>query len=72
MGILTKIRQKPDHQKKMFSLVSALILTLIIVAAWYSFSNISVKTQLPADDKLSSVSPLQVIKDEFAKAFKIN
>jgi hypothetical protein len=71
MSILEKIRQKDDRQKKIFSFVSALILTLIILVGWLSFSNKSndslavVKTE----NKLSSVSPLQMIKDEFTKAF---
>ena len=68
MGLLTKIRQRPDNQKKMFSLVTAAALTVIIFVVWLSFNGVS--NQPKADSsKLSSVSPLGVIKDEFSKAF---
>lgn len=70
MGILAKIRQKSDQQKKVFSLVTALILTAVIVVVWFSFNNVSFNGQMPdGSDKLSSVSPIQMIKDEFSKAF---
>ena len=71
MGILTQIRRQPDNQKKFFSLITAFILTLVIVGFWLSF-NYNSSTDQTADvsqDKLSSLSPLQVIKDEFSKAF---
>ena len=65
------IRQRPDNQKKFFALITALILTLIIVGFWFSFSNNSSENQIAGgnQDKLSSLSPWQVIKDEFSKAF---
>lgn len=72
MGILNKIRQRPDNQKKLFSLVMAIILTLIIVVVWYSFTSNSGSKQIAGEETpntLSSLSPLQVIKDEFSKAF---
>ena len=71
MGILTNIKQKTDSQKKVISLVVALVLTLVIVVVWFSFSSISVDTELPGESagKLSSISPWQTIKDEFSSAF---
>ena len=72
MGVLTKIREMPDNQKKIFSLISAVVLTLVIVVVWFSFTSSSANTQLAAEQsesKLSSLSPMQVIKDEFSKAF---
>lgn len=71
MGILNSIRQRPDNQKKVFSLVAAIILTFFIVALWYSFSSNSSENQASGEknSKLSSISPLQVIKDEFSKIF---
>jgi hypothetical protein len=71
MGILENIKQRPDNQKKFFSLVLALVLTLFIIGFWFSFMNNSSdnKTASGGSDKLSSVSPWQVIKDEFSKAF---
>ena len=70
MGILNTIKQKPENQKKVMSLVLALILTLFIVGLWFSFSyNSSNETAGGEQNKLSSVSPWQVVKDEFSKAF---
>jgi hypothetical protein len=71
MGILNIIRQKTDNQKKIFSLVMASLLTLIIVVVWFSF-NEETKTQKIVKEepsKLSSISPIDMIKDEFSKAF---
>ncbi len=65
MGILNSIRKKSDNQKKVISLFLALTATFFIVGIWYSFTNNS-----PVDnDKLSSVSPWQMIKEEFSNAF---
>ncbi len=70
MGILNIIRQKPDNQKKIFSLITAIILTLVIVIVWFSFSNKPFDSETAVgESKLSSLSPLQVIKEEFSKAF---
>lgn len=71
MSILEKIRQKDDRQKKIFSFVSAFVLTLIILVVWLSFSKRSDDNLVlgKAENKLSSVSPLQMIKDEFSEAF---
>lgn len=70
MGILNSIRQGPDNKKKIFSFVMALIFTFFIVGLWFSFSNNSVSDKASGvQDKLSSVSPWQVIKDDFSKAF---
>lgn len=68
MGILTKIRQQPDNKKRIFSFTGAGILTVIIIVVWLSFSNSAVSNQADSSDKLSSVSPLQAIKDEFTNA----
>ncbi len=70
MGILNKIRQKSDNEKKIFSLISAVVLTLIIVVVWSSFSSSSASDEVLDDQgSLSSISPMQVIKDEFSKVF---
>lgn len=68
MSILEKIKQRPDNQKRVFSLIGAGVLTAIIFFVWLSFSRVSVETKIN-NDKLSSISPIQVIKDEFSKAF---
>ena len=70
MTILNNIKKRPDNQKKFFSLVLALVLTFFIVGFWYSFtsdSSVNKKTG-ESENKLSSVSPWQIIKDEFSKA----
>ncbi|OHA46985.1 MAG: hypothetical protein A2541_01025 [Candidatus Taylorbacteria bacterium RIFOXYD2_FULL_36_9] len=72
MGLLTNIRQKSDGSKKLLALIIAIILTLIIVGLWFSFT-----AKTAADDQivnqkpslLSSLSPWQVIKEEFSKVF---
>ena len=70
MGILNKIRQISDSEKKIFSLISAVVLTLIIVVVWSSFAGSSASdNEVDTQDKLSSISPMQVIKDEFSKVF---
>jgi hypothetical protein len=70
MGILNKIRQISDSEKKIFSLISAVVLTLIIVVTWFSFTSSSARdNEIDSQDKLSSISPVQVIKDEFSKVF---
>ncbi len=70
MEILEKIRQRPEKQKKFISLTTAIILTFIIVVVWLSYGR---ATNSQADvekvDKLSSISPWQMIKEEFSKAF---
>jgi hypothetical protein len=71
MGILTNIRNRPENQKKVLALVLAAILTMIIVGFWFSFSPDSTDKQISGQkqNKLSSISPWQMIKDEFSKAF---
>ena len=70
MGILTIIRQRPKNQKKVFSFVTAIVLTFFIVGIWFSFSkNSDEKLAGEKKDTLSSISPIQMIKDEFSKAF---
>ncbi len=72
MSILTKIRQRPDNEKKVFSLVTAGVLTLIIFITWISFTGnnktLSTEQVITEDKTLSSISPIQVIKEEFGKA----
>jgi hypothetical protein len=71
MGILNTIKQKPDNQKRVISLVISLVLTIFIVGFWFSLSHKNDGNLGEVDDtsKLSSISPVQVIKDEFSKAF---
>jgi hypothetical protein len=68
MSILTKIRQRPDNEKKVFSLVSAGVLTVIIFGVWFSATSDSSEAKAESESKLSSISPVQVIKEEFSKA----
>ncbi len=68
MTVLDTIRKRPDNQKRFFSLITAGILTLIIVGFWFSFSRPTQTVAEKETSKLSSVSPVQVIKDEFARA----
>ena len=70
MSILEKIRQMPDNQKKIFSLATATVLTLVVIVLWSSTTG-SANSQMAEKktDKLSSISPMQVIKDQFSKAF---
>jgi len=70
MGILTIIRQRPENQKRVFSFVAAIVLTFFIVGIWFSFSKNS-DEELAGEQKetLSSISPIQMIKEEFSKAF---
>jgi hypothetical protein len=69
MSILNKIRQRPYEQRKIISLLTAIVLTIIIVAVWFSFSSFG-KNQRPGDDsRLSSVSPFQMIREQFSEAF---
>ena len=60
-----------ENQKKIFSLATAAVLTLIIVVIWYSLGDKSTQDKVAGveENKLSSLSPMQVIKDEFSKAF---
>ena len=70
MGILNSIRNQPDNQKKIVSLVLAVILTAIIVSVWFTYSDKGEnKIASEEPNKLSSVSPFQMIKEEFSKAF---
>jgi hypothetical protein len=70
MGILAKIKNRPENEKRVFSLVSAIVLTLVIVFVWLSFGNEEAPKEVAVkESKLSSISPIQVIKDEFSKAF---
>lgn len=70
MGILAKIKSRPENEKSVFSLVSAVILTLVIVFVWISFGEEEQPKEVAVKEtKLSSISPIQVIKDEFSKAF---
>jgi hypothetical protein len=58
-----------DNQKKIFSLALAATLTLIIVVVWFSLGEKSTNEALIKENRLSSISPIQVIKEEFSKAF---
>lgn len=59
-----------ENQKKLFSLILAAVITLIIAGLWFSFSGSPAdQASAEAQDKLSSVSPWQVIKDDFSQAF---
>ena len=60
-----------ENKKKIFSLVSAAVLTLIIVGVWFHFSKNSNSDQVAGEQesKLSETSPIQVIKDQFSQAF---
>ena len=69
MSVLEKIKRRPDNQKSFFSLLTAIVLTLIIVALWLSFSVKSAGKEVAEDqNSLSSISPIKMIKDEISKA----
>jgi len=70
MKFLDQIRQKPDNQKRIIAFSSSIFLTLVIVLIWFSSNGGSdIKVSVNNDDKLSSVSPFQTIKEEFSKIF---
>jgi hypothetical protein len=71
MGILNTIKQKPESQKKVISLVISLIFTIFIVGIWFSLTYKKGDTEMANEEqnKLSSLSPIQVIKNEFSKVF---
>jgi len=71
MEILTKIREMPDNKKKIISLVVAIVLTFFVVGLWYSLTSDSVDNVAIEEkvNRLSSISPWQMIKDEFSRAF---
>ena len=59
-----------ENQKKIFSLIAAAALTLVIVVVWFSAGEkTSADKAAVEESKLSSLSPMQVIRDEFSKAF---
>lgn len=59
----------PDNKKKVFSLVIAAVITFVIVTVWISLTKSDDKLAENEVNKLSSVSPWGMIKDEFSKAF---
>ena len=70
MSVLGKIRQMPDNQKKILSLAVAAALTILIVLTFFSIGDkTSADQSVIEDDTLSSISPIQLIKDEVSKAF---
>lgn len=69
MSLLNYLRQKSDKQKRLFSFVFALVLTGSIFIVWVSFSPRSTDVVAVEENKLSSRSPLGVLKEEFSKAF---
>jgi hypothetical protein len=69
MGILTKIRQRPENEKRIFSFVSAGVLTVIIFIVWLSFTSDPSNSGVASENKLSSISPVEVFKEQFSKAF---
>ena len=69
MGILNIIREMPDNKKKVLSLVTAAVITFVIVTVWISLTKTDDKLAEDQGNKLSSVSPWGMIKEEFSKAF---
>ncbi len=70
MSVLEKIRQMPNNQKKVLSFAIATALTLLIVVTFFSTADKTTANQVEKEDsKLSSIKPMQLIKDEFSKAF---
>lgn len=71
MGILSSIKRRSDSEKNVFSFFTAIIFTLVIVGVWFSFKSAYSNNQANGEkeNKLSSLNPVQVIKDEFSRAF---
>jgi len=69
MSILTNIRKMSEGGKKIFSLIGAVVLTLLIIYIWFPWQVDD--SQVEENKKLSSVSPLNVIKDELLSFKKI-
>jgi hypothetical protein len=67
MKFLNKIKSRPSHEKNVVSLVLAGLFTFIIFSVWLGFgSNKDIQEET---NKLSSVSPIQIIKEEFGRAY---
>ncbi len=64
MGILTNIREMSDNKKNFFSFFGAIILTSVIIYIWFPWKTEEVNLQ--EEKKLSSVSPLHIIKEGFS------
>jgi len=69
MGILDKIKDKPDHHKKIISLLMASLLTLIIVYIFLYVPNKQININKPKDKDLSSVSPFKAIQSQISDLF---
>jgi biopolymer transport protein ExbD len=66
---------KTDNQKNIISLVLAVLLTLIIVFVWSPFKNnrskeVSIDSETE-ESRLSSISPIAVIKEEFSRMWSV-
>jgi hypothetical protein len=70
MSIFTKIISgRSDGQKNIFSLFVALVITASIITIWSPFKNTkNDNLEIQEEKKLSSISPVQMIKEEFSKA----
>ena len=66
MGLLQKIRAKSDKEKNIIALVSAGIITLIVVILWLGFAPAE-KKKSDSDLKLSSISPFETFKEQFGQ-----
>ncbi len=71
MKFFTNIKKgRTDNQKNIISLISAFLITLVIIFIWSPFKNNKNNNfEIIEEKKLSSISPVQMIKEEFSKAF---
>ena len=75
MGLLQKIRSKSDKEKNIISLVSAGVITLIIIILWLGFGASKEIKKDESDSKLSEISPFETFKEQFSEitgSFKDN
>ena len=67
MGLLQKIRSKSDKEKNIISLVSAGVITLIIVILWLGFGVSKEIKKNESGSKLSEISPFETFKEQFSE-----
>ncbi len=65
MKLLEKIKSWPDEKKKVFSLITAIAATVIIVGTWISFRP-SIDTNVPVSN-LADKKDINSLKDSFQK-----
>lgn len=72
MGILNKIKEKPENHKRVISIVSAGLLTLIIIYFFLYIPNKNLNIDKPETKNLSAISPIQAFKSQITDLFLNN